>query len=441
MRRTLAVVLMLLTFATLLPALRAQAWDPPTAVSSAEAYLVNSDTGTVLYAKGADTKVYPASITKLTTALVVMDKLGNNLDSIVTVQQSDLDPLVGTGSSALGLKAGEQISVRNLMYGMLVRSGNDCAMVLARAAGGSVTEFVKLMNEKAKELGAKNTHYINPEGLDDPDHYTTPADIYLIAKTVMQNDFLSTVVGTARYVVPATNKSTQRTIYTTNHLITTSSKYYMSAVKGIKTGTTDQAGACLVSVSQKGGMTYYAVVMGGTEAGTGVNDTNTAFEDSKMLHTWALGSFSLRVVLTTGTPQAQVPLLYAWKQSTLKLVPKEQFNALIPQSLASAKVTVQPINLPASIPSPVKKGQVVCKANVLLDGQNVGTVDLVASESVQRSTPLYVLYIAGIFFHSKWFILVCAVLGLLFLAYLALAYRYNKRRRARKTRRIYGKRR
>lgn len=441
MRKTVVAVVLLVAVVFGLPGLHALAWDPPAAVSSKAVYLINSDTGSVLYEKNADEKVYPASITKLTTALVVMQKFGNALDTVVTVQQGDLDPLVGTGSSALGLRSGEQITVRDLVYGMLVRSGNDCAMALARAAGGSVTAFVDMMNEEAKTLGATHTHYVNPEGLDDPNHYTTAKDIYIIARAVMQNDFLASVVGTPTYQIPATNKSPARTVRTTNHLMTINSQYYMSEVKGIKTGTTDQAGACLVSVSQKKGMTYYAVVMGGTETGTGVNDTNTAFADTKMLHQWALDQFDLRPVLNTGTPQAQVPLLYAWKKTVLKLVPKEQFNALIPASLSKAKVTVTPLNLPKELPSPVKKGQEICKADVLLKGQKVGTVQLVAAEDIQRSVPLYVLYIAGLFFHSKWFIVVCVAVGLLFILYLILAYRYNRRKKAGLRRRTYGRRR
>ncbi|MFT9056712.1 MAG: D-alanyl-D-alanine carboxypeptidase family protein [Ethanoligenens sp.] len=440
MRKTIVTVVLFLTVAIGISGLHVLAWDPPAAVSSNTVYLVNSDTGTVIYEKNADQKVYPASITKLTTALLTIQKYGNALDTVITVQKDDLSPLSGTGSSVLGLKVGEQITVRQLLYGLLVKSGNDCAMVLARAVGGSVSAFVDMMNEEAKKLGADHTHYVNPEGLQDPNHYTTAKDVYLIAKQVMANDFLASVVDTPSYTIPATNVTPALRISNTNLLISSGSKYFLDSVKGIKTGTTSEAGACLVSLAQKKGVTYYAVVMGGQETIANNDVTNTAFADTKALYQWALGSFQTRELLNTGTPQAQVPLLFAWKQQNLRLVPKEQFNALIPTAQSKAAVTVTPINPPKSVPSPVKKGQYICSADVLLGGQKIGTIQLVAAQNVQRSTPLYVFYLISKFFHSPWFKLVCIGLVILLVLYFILTYRHNHRKKAGMRRRKRSKR-
>ncbi len=435
MRRTVWVLAILFTVAAIFPRTSTLAWTPPTAVSSSTVYLVNSDTGTVIYEKNADQKVYPASITKLTTALLTMQKYGNSLDTVITVEKSDLDALSGTGSSVLGLKTGEQISVRNLLYGLLVKSGNDCAVVLARAVGGTVSNFVAMMNKEAKKLGATHTHYVNPDGLQDPDHYTTAKDIYLIAQKVMANDFLASVVDTPSYTIPATNVTSAVTVRNTNLLISSSSKYYLSSVKGIKTGTTTEAGACLVSTAESKGMTYYAVVMGGTESITNQVETNSAFADTKALYQWVLGNFELRQLLSTGTPQEQVSLLYAWKAETLQLVPEKAFDALIPSSEASASVTLVPKNMPKSVAAPVKKGQKICTADVMLNGQKMGTVQLVAASSVERSVPLYVLYLITQFFSSKWFVVVCIGLVMLLVLYLYLMHRFNRRKNMRRNRR------
>lgn len=430
MRKTIMTVVLFLAVAVGISGLPALAWDPPAPISSNTVYLVNADTGAVIYEKNADAKVYPASITKLMTALLTMQKYGNALDTVVTVSKDDITPLSGTDSSVLGLKTGEQITVRQLLYGLLVKSGNDCAMVLAHNVGGSVPAFVDMMNAEAKKIGADHTHYVNPEGLQDPNHYTTAKDVYLIARQVMANDFLSGVVDTQSYTIPATNMTPATKITNTNLLLSSGSKYYLSSVKGIKTGTTTDAGACLVSMAQSKGMTYYAVVMGGKETTANGAVDNTAFADTKSLYQWVLGSFQMRELLDTGTPQAQVPLQFAWKQQTLRLVPKEQFNALIPTAQSKAAVTVVPHNLPKSVPAPVAQGQYICTADVLLGGQKVGTVRLVASQKVERSLPLYIFYLISQFFHSPWFKFICAGLVILLVVYFVLVYRHNRRKKA-----------
>lgn len=434
MRKSITTIALFLSLFIGFSGLHVMAWDPPTAVSSNTVYLVNSDTNTVIYEKNADQKVFPASITKLMTALLTVQKFGSALDTVVTVEKDDLSPLNGTGSSVLGLKVGEQISVRQLLYGLLIKSGNDCAMVLARETGGSVPAFVNMMNDEAKKMGADHTHYANPDGLQDPNHYTTAKDVYLIARQVMANDFLASIVGTPSYTIPATNVTSAMKITNTNLLLSSGSSYYMSEVKGIKTGTTTEAGACLVSVAQKKGMTYYAVVMGGQETLTGTAGNNTAFADTKTLYQWVLGNFQIRELLDTSTPQEQVPLLYAWKQQYLRLVPKEQFNALIPTAQSKAAVTIVPHNLPKSVPAPVAKGQYICTADVLLGGQKVGTVKLVAAQKIERSMPLYVFYLISRFFHSVWFKVICAALVVLLILFFVMSHRHNRMKKAGKRR-------
>ncbi|HCC00306.1 MAG TPA: hypothetical protein DEP42_03685 [Ruminococcaceae bacterium] len=429
MRRTILAIALFLTVAIGLSGMPVLAWEPATPVSSNAVYLVNSDTGSVIYEKNATQKIYPASITKLTTSLVVMDKYANSLDTVITVTKEDLATIAGTGSSVLGLKVGEQISVRQLLHGMLIKSGNDCAVVLARATSGSIPNFVSAMNAKAKKLGATHTHYANPDGLHDPNHYTTAADVYKIAHTFMSSDFLADVVDTPSYTVPATNVTPAVKIQNTNSLIVGGSPYYLSDVKGIKTGTTTEAGACLVSIAQRKALTYYAIVMGGTETTAGSTVNNTAFADTKALYQWVLKDFKMRQLLDTTTPQEQVPLQYASKQKNITLVPEKQFNSLLPTSVTAASVKLVPHNLPKQIAAPVKQGQRVCTADVMLNNQKLGTIWLVASQDAARSTPLYIMATASAFFNSIWFKIVCVLIDVLFILYLVWAHNAGHRRR------------
>jgi D-alanyl-D-alanine carboxypeptidase (penicillin-binding protein 5/6) len=412
-----------------LPGLRADAlWNPPTLPSSRAVYLINSDTGTVLYEKNQDQKVYPASITKLMTAILTMDKYKDNLGAVITVTSQDINTLSGSDSSVLGLKAGEQITVEQLLYGLLVKSGNDCAMVLARAVGGDVDTFVKEMNQKAKQIGADNTHYVNPHGLQDPDQYTTASDVYLIAKDAMSYSELAKIVQTTDYTIPQTNMSPPREISNTNAVIKPSSQsYFYKYALGIKTGSTSEAGICLVSYAQKDGITYYAVVMDGS--GT-INGPNTAFADTKSLYQWAFGNFEFKSLVDTTTPQEEVNLDLAWNKNTLQLVSDKPFSALIPDSddQDQAKIVPHP-DLPKTVMAPIKKGQKIGTADIMLNNQKIGTINLVSNETVARSAPLFFVYIVGKFFQSIWFKIVSVVLVLLLVGYFTLSYLYNRRKR------------
>jgi D-alanyl-D-alanine carboxypeptidase (penicillin-binding protein 5/6) len=433
-RKTVIFLLLLCILASGVPAFTAGAeWAPPTVPATSKAvYLVNSDTGTVLYSKNADEKVYPASITKLMTAILTVEKYKDNLDTVITVQKSDVEPLLGTGSSLMGtgLKANEQLTVRQLLYGLLLPSANDAAMVLARATGGSVENFVGMMNSKAKELGCKNTHYVNPHGLQDPEQYTTAEDAYLIAKYAMTFDILAQIVDTAHYTVQ-TNLQ-HYTLNNTDKMITPGSSHYYKNVKGIKTGSTDAAGDNFVSYATSGGITYYCVVMGGKKVD---NVCSTAFNETKPLYTWAFSTFGIKNLVAKNSFQAQLPIQLAWNKTNIQLVADSQFNALIPNDTDSKLITLKTRDIPKSIMAPVKKGQKIGEADVMLkikgqtQEQKLGTVALVASESVNRSQPLYFIYMVGRFFNSRWFKIISALLIFFLIVFFIMSYLRNRRRK------------
>ncbi|HEX2937538.1 MAG TPA: D-alanyl-D-alanine carboxypeptidase family protein [Ruminiclostridium sp.] len=413
-------------------------WNPPTTPTCNAVLVVNADTNTIIYEKNQDQKIYPASITKLMTAIIVYDKFKGKLDTNVTVEKEDLDTLDPYASKA-GLKVGEQLTIEQLLNCLLVKSGDDSANVLARVTGGSVDEFVASMNKKAKEIGLKNTHYANPHGLQDPDHFTTASDVYKLAKYAMKIDELAKIVAQPSYTLPATNVNPQeRQFDNTNFLIkSTQKKYYFKYVKGIKTGSTTPAGKCLVSYAEKDGKTYYAVVMGGTDK----DGTNTAFTETKDLYQWVFRNFDIKPLVKTTDTAAQVGVDLAVNKTKLLLKPQSQLNALVPDTYKSSDLKIT-IDVPQKVKAPIKKGQVIGKEKVqLLDAstgkyQDIGEVNLVSSENVDLSMPLYILSGIMKFFGSIWFKIVAVLLVILLIVYISLSVYWNKRKKMLNRRRM-----
>jgi D-alanyl-D-alanine carboxypeptidase (penicillin-binding protein 5/6) len=431
LRKPVALLLITCMLLAVAPALPASAeWTPPSTLTAKSVYLVNYDTGTVLYSKDAEKQMFPASITKIMTAILVAEKFHDNLDTVVTVTSDDVNAVpYGSSLMGTGLKAGEQITVRQLLYGLLLPSGNDAAIVLARvtASDGKVATFVDEMNKKAKELGCKGTHYTNPHGFQDANHYSTAKDTFIISKFAMTDktvgDVLSQIVSTTAYSF-RTNKQYYSMVNVNSMLL--SGVYYYKYAKGIKTGSTDDAGDCLTSYATNGSMTYYCVVLGSTQ----VDQRATgAFADSKTLYDWAFGNFSLKQIVENNSLQTQVNLELAWNKTKLKLYAGEQFNALVPNATDVTKVQIVPKNLAPTVMAPIKKGQKMCTADVILDGQKLGSIDLVSGDSVERSAPLYFVYMVGRFFGSKWFKLISAVLVALVVLVFVLGVRRKRRRR------------
>ena len=225
--------------------------------------LISLDDGSVIVARNADKPVAPASLTKIMTALVVLENTPD-LNSMMTVSQAAIDSIAGTGSSTSGLKAGEQMSIYNMHCCLLVPSGNDAAAALAIEYGGTIDGFVQMMNDKAAELGCQSTNFDNPHGLDSATHKTTANDLALMALAALEYPAFETIVAQKTYQLPETNMNKERQLVNTNFLINSAYvSYYNKNVKGIKTGSTDDAGRCLISYASKDGYNYLAVAMGG----------------------------------------------------------------------------------------------------------------------------------------------------------------------------------
>ncbi len=244
-------------------------------VSGSSAILMEADTGAVLYEKNSHKKLYPASITKIMTGLLTIENC--NMEDIVIYSGKALSSLP-FDAAKLGLVSGEEMTVKDSLYALLLRSCNDAAVGLAYHISGSEEEFAKLMTKRAKELGATDTSFVNASGLQDENHYTTAYDMAMITKAAINNPIFAEISGTESYVLPTTNKCNVERTQVNRHqmLVSTSTNYYPYAIAG-KTGYTDEAGRTLVTVAKKDGKTLICVFMNSTDEEV-FNDTKNLFE-------------------------------------------------------------------------------------------------------------------------------------------------------------------
>ena len=352
------------------------------------ALLADPETDDVAYALNEHEELYPASLTKIMTALLVLEAVEEGtltLDQEVTASSTAFEGLSSDGSNA-GIKAGEVMSVENLLKCMLVVSANEACNILAEAVCGSVEAFVARMNERAAELGCENTHFCNPNGLHDPGHYTSAWDLYLMTKEAMKHDTFSVISDTANVIIPATNLSPERNYWTTNHLLSTWRVigYLDKRAHGIKTGSTDAAGHCLVSSATQGSMTYISVILGAERVEeNGVGNIRSFSETSRMFD-YGFENFTYKTILQKSEPIKDVTVTLS-KTDHVALRPAKDIEALMPKGL-DAQHLERTVTLDAeTVEAPVEAGQKLGTLTLSYDGTVYGTVDLLAMNAVEAS--------------------------------------------------------
>ena len=388
------------------------------------AIVVDGDNNEILYSYNANKKMYPASVTKIMTSLVVLDAVEKGQVSLDTeITASSKAVVLPLGSSTAGIKAGEVLTIEQLLYCDLVPSANEACNILAEAIAGDEESFAELMNAKAAELGCVNTHFTNPHGLHDEDHYTTAYDIYLMAKAAMEYELFRTIVSTAVYELAPTNKSDARTLYSTNGFL---SNWYVRGYKyekaiGIKTGYTDEAGRCLASAAvDEQGRTFYCVVLGTQDAKDEEgNKIRYSFKESRRLLEWAFANFERITLLDENTRNVirEVPVTLSETDYVLAL-PVGSIEATMPidYSIEDAEFI---IDLPESVEAPVTAGTKLGTVSIVYNGVNYGTLDLVASDDVERSDYLY--YKAqAIMYWGYWWVKALVILALIFIILVIL---------------------
>lgn len=357
-------------------------------IQAKAALLVDANTGNIVYAKNEHQELYPASLTKIMTALLVLEAVDSgklSLDQQLTASDS-ITELDADGSSA-GIKVGEVMTVEQLLYCMLVVSANEACVILAEAVSGDVDTFVDAMNAKAQALGCENTHFVNPTGLHDSQHYTSAWDLYLITQEAMKHEDFMRICDTGDITLPATNLSEARSLHSTNYLISVwrSRGYYNTDAHGVKTGSTDAAGHCLVSSASKGSLSFISVMLGCEQLHLEGNEIRTmSFYETNRLFDWAFNNFAYQTVLTSDEILKEVAVSLS-KIDHVTVHPAEDVEVLLPKGLAAEDLE-RTITLKSDpVEAPISAGDVLGTVTLSYDGTDYATVDLLALNDVEAS--------------------------------------------------------
>lgn len=429
--------LVLIILSVSIPSAGAISYPNDVKTTSDAILLVNMDSDQVVFEKNADEKKYPASTTKIMTYIVAYEHIDDIENTKIEIKQSVLDELEGTGSSLANVAehVGEKMSAIDLLYSMMVPSGNDAAMVLADYVGnGDISVFVDMMNEKAKKLGCENTHFQNPDGLHNDDHYTTARDLSIITSYALTLPKFAEISNTDTYYCEGDTVP----LITTNYLIDANrgGEYYYMYAKGIKTGTTDQAGRCLVTTASADGYSYLLVLLDSPYK-EGEYEEYGTFTDAADLFRWALTSLDLETIATAQTPVCEQKVNLAWGVDKVLLVPQNNLSAIVPKDIDDENLIIE-TDVPESIDAPLDKDTVVGTETIYYkdtktgEKQVIATVNLVSSEKVDRSGILFVLSVIGTLFKSYWFLMVIAVIVLILLIYFIVSKIHSAKSKKRK---------
>ena len=363
--------------------------NAPELVSRA-AILMDNKTNKILYDKNSNERMFPASTTKILTAILVLENC--DLNEIITASY-DAVMSIPEGYVTANIDGDEQLTVEQLLQLLLVHSANDAANVLAEYVGGSIESFVSMMNTKVNELGLTNTHFTNAYGLQDDNHYTTAYDLSVIMQYCLKNDDFRRIAGSTSCSIPATNKSDVRSYTSTNQLLVPSNPNYYSYVTVGKTGFTTEAGECLVSCAYKNDLELICVVLGGTV----VDGVSTRFSESKTLYEYGFNNFSLKNIANPGDIITQIEVPNATSDTkSLELAFTDSIYALVNTSDLETNYTPE-IQLHSDISAPITQGDVLGSVVYTIDGIQY-TSDIVATHNVEASQLLqFVLQIGGLF--------------------------------------------
>lgn len=404
--RTVCVIFALSMIAT---PIRAKNYENVDSISSEYVAVYNVRNGIFVYSKAADERTAPGATAKMMTGILALEYFEGRLDTVVTVTAGALRGL--EGSSVLGLKAGENIPVRDLLYALLVAGANDAANVLAIAVSGSIADFVSEMNAKAAELGAVDTFYLNATGLDNGTAYTTAADTAKIAAYAYDNPTFMQMCSSRSYTVAATNQNEAVTVYTKNMLLSTQSEYYCRDAKGMSSGYTDTAGYCIVSAMDKGAYPYICVSMGSVKNAAGKIG---GYTDTENLLTWASGNFTELKFLDKSEIICEIPVRAGRGTDYVLVVPEESVYAFLDLDTDLSGIKLSPSLDYDSLKAPFEKGTSVGTILILLDGEPCGSTKLVTKSSVRKSAWLGFWDSIGDILKSKIFLFSVIILLLTF---------------------------
>ena len=409
--------------------------DPTFSVDVKAALLIDLNTGRTVYEQDADERVYPASLTKIMTCLLALEN--GNLSDVITVDENALSGL-DQDSSVVGLQVGEKITLENLLYCMMVSSGNDAANVVAEYIAGSVADFVRMMNERAYALGCKDTHFNNPHGLHDESHYTTARDLSIITQAALKSENFRQIVSTQEYVIPESATGAEHKLKTTNLLIyqSTGNSFYDSRVTGVKTGYTSAAGRCLITTAEDDGIRFLSVLCG---AKTSIQESGDllmeSFPETIKLLDYGFNNFSYVTALSPLYPIAQVSVLNSAGSEAVAVAPAKDIRLLLPANYNPEALRTE-IQLDADeVEAPVSEGQKLGTAKVYYGKELIDETELLAIADVSRSEFSSVTSSSSAYIQKNWWKwIVFLILGIIAAFFILLLYLQIRRRKIRRMR-------
>ncbi len=330
------------------------------------AILVEWHTGTILFQQNAFERVHPASLTKMMTGLLALER--GRLEDVVRVSRL----AASQPGSSMHLEENDAFTLEDLLYGLMLNSGNDAAWAIAEHIGETAGNFFRMMNKRAREIGAINTRFANPHGLTDPNHYTTAFDLTLIAKTCLRHPYFNHLIATKEKDVIEADKGVKTALCNTNRLL-----WMYVGADGVKTGTTESAGQCLVASATRNGMRLLAVVL----------DSGDRWSDAANLLEFGFAEFRLARFARAGETLLSLPTRGSFSK-TAPVVCAGDLSACVPRYATGLSLEV---DLPKAIRAPHAAGTVVGKVCIRLGQNVVGSCDLVLGEWVSARTPVSVL--------------------------------------------------
>lgn len=409
---------------------------PDIEIDAKAALLIDPTTDEILYELNIHEQLYPASLTKVMTALLTLEAIEAGqlaMDQVLTASASAVD--LPYDASTAGMLEGEQMTVEQLLYCILVVSAADACNVLAEAVSGSIDAFVERMNQRAEELGCADTHFANPHGYHDDQHYSTAWDLYLITRAAREFESFNTIVATGRFEVPATNLSDRRVYYTTNYLLNgyRNADYVYSAANGIKTGNHSNAGYCLIASAAKNGRSLLSVVLGAEriELEDGSYRVMSFYETIRLFN-WGFDNFTRRTILETAEPVAELEVALS-SVDHITLQPAYDVERLLPNNLTAEDLQRSTTFPSRVVDAPITEGDVLGEITLSYGDTVYATVPLLASNNVEASR-LLVFRRNALDFLSRKSVRIVAVV-LVIIVVLAVLWLRSPMRRNRR----YGK--
>ena len=400
------------------------------------ALLIDLNTGRTIFEQNADEQVYPASLTKIMTCLLALEN--GTLSDVVTITDEAYADLV-SGSSTADLQVGEQLRLEDLLYCMMVESGNEAANAVAAHIGGAIEDFVQMMNERAYALGCTHTHFMNPHGLHNDSHYTTARDLSLMVEAALKSENFRTITNTAEYTLPATNLSDERILKTTNMLIFQNSgnRYYYPKAIGIKTGYTTPAGRCVISAAKSDGMYLLGIICGAETTVLETGDIQMeSFPECIRLFNYGFDNFSYVSVLSPLYPVAQVSVLNSAGAEAVAVSPKDDIQILLPNGYDESQLDVNIELTSESVEAPVQESDVLGHATVSYNGELLAETDLLAIADVARSEFSAMKTDTAAYMQRNWWKWIVLIIVIVVLLFAGLYVWASIRRRIRRRQRI-----